>query len=277
MVIKMFAFGSSSGPALLQKRFIWLKLVLLLSFVSGSTTVSVTGKKGGSVTLPCEIEAKEIFRISLNSWSKTIPVCQTEECSGRVFKQGSCDIVIKDLIFTDAGKYILRVFYHNDQPEQKQKIREYQLHIHDEIAVKTGEELKLDVLLPNADKVQHQSTRGTEWVEDWGTTDGVQNKRMTISDGNLIISAFTANDAGTYRILDSEGNILITVTVTESSTESKKKTDSTDKDKTGDMEYQVPVMYWIMSTGLLVYVFLLVLTLVTLTIRKNTPVKTSVI
>ncbi len=80
--------------------------------------------------------------------------------------------------------------------------------------MKIGEELKLDVLLPNADKVQHQSRRSTGWREDWSRTDGVQSERMTIRDRNLIISNFTARDAGTYEVLDSEGNILIMLTVT---------------------------------------------------------------
>uniref|UniRef100_A0A671MI13 Immunoglobulin V-set domain-containing protein n=1 Tax=Sinocyclocheilus anshuiensis TaxID=1608454 RepID=A0A671MI13_9TELE len=86
--------------------------------------------------------------------------------------------------------------------------------VHNEVSVKTGEELKLDVLLSNADKVQHQSRRSTEWMKDWSRTDGVQSERMTIRDRNLIISNFTARDAGTYRVLDPDGEILITVTVT---------------------------------------------------------------
>ncbi len=80
--------------------------------------------------------------------------------------------------------------------------------------MKIGEQLKLDVLLPNADKVQHQSRRSTEWMEVWRRTGGVQRERIIISDGNLNINPFTANDTGSYRVLDSERNLLITVTVT---------------------------------------------------------------
>ncbi|XP_016369586.1 uncharacterized protein LOC107709587 [Sinocyclocheilus rhinocerous] len=252
----------------------WLNLLLLLCFANhcGTSAISVSGKKGGNITLSCEFESREISDISLISRSENIPVCETEECSGRVFKQGNCDIFIKNLSFSDAGKYFMRVYYHNNQTELERLIKTYQLHIQDEVSVKTGEELKLDVLLSNADKVQHQSRRSTEWMKDWSRTDGVQSERITISDGNLIISNFTARDAGTYRVLDPDGEILITVTVTESkypSTESKKKLDSTDKDKTDETE-QVPVIYWIMSAGLLVYAALLVSTLVTLTIQKHT-------
>ncbi|XP_058609747.1 uncharacterized protein LOC131525806 [Onychostoma macrolepis] len=245
----------------------YLNLLLLLCFAnhSGTTTVSVSGQKGGNTVLICEYKAREISDISLKSRSKNIPVCPTEECSGRVFKQRNCDVVIKNLSFSDAGKYFLRVYYINDQAELERQIRTYQLHIHDEISVKIGEELKLDVLLSNADKVQHQSRRSTEWMKVWSRTDGGQSERLNIRDGNLIINPFTANDTGTYRALDSEGSVLITVTVTES----KKKLDSTDKDKTDDTE-QVPVIYWIMSAGLVVYASLLVSTLVALTIQKHT-------
>ncbi len=78
--------------------------------------------------------------------------------------------------------------------------------------MKSGEELKLDVLLTNADKVETNS-RG-EWREVWNRRDGVLDHHMTDTDGNLTIKAFTANDAGIYRVLDSDGGILITVTVT---------------------------------------------------------------
>ncbi len=100
---------------------------------AGTSAVSVSGKKGGNATLSCEFEAREISDISLNSRSKHIPVCQTEECSGRVFKQGDCDVVIEDLRFSDAGKYILRVYYSNDETELKRQIRTYQLHVHGKV------------------------------------------------------------------------------------------------------------------------------------------------
>ncbi|XP_067217457.1 uncharacterized protein [Chanodichthys erythropterus] len=140
-----------------------------------------------------------------------------KNCSGRVFKEGSCDIIIKDLIFSDAGRYILRVYYTNDQRELK-----YHLHIHDEISVETGEQLKMDVLLINADKVERNSSG--EWTEVWTRGHGVSSDRLTDRDGNLTISNFTVSDTGTYRVLDSEGEIWITVTVT--ITESVEKTNN---------------------------------------------------
>ncbi|RXN37576.1 hypothetical protein ROHU_001926 [Labeo rohita] len=198
-----------------------------------STPISVTGEKGGNVTLTCECEANEILDIILSSRSENIPVCQNEECSGRVFKKGNCHIIIKDLRLNDAGKYFVNVYYRNNETELERQIRTYQLHIDDEISVKIGEELKLDVLLPDVDKVEHQSRRSTEWMEVWRSGNGVQSERMIISDRNLIISNFTARDAGTYRVLEPGKEILITVKVRVS----KEKLDDTDKGKTDDTKY----------------------------------------
>lgn len=99
---------------------------------AGTKLVHVTGKKGDSVILPCEFEARQISHYHLSSWSKTIYVCQNEECeseNGRVFKQGNCDVVIKDLSFSDAGKYVLRVNYNNAQSMLERLTLEYYLHI----------------------------------------------------------------------------------------------------------------------------------------------------
>ncbi len=91
----------------------------------------MSGKKGGNVTLTCEFEANKTVQVDLSSESGEIDVCQTENCSGRVFKNATCDVVIKNLTFSDAGKYTLRVHYNNDQTNMAQpKNRRYQLHIH---------------------------------------------------------------------------------------------------------------------------------------------------
>ncbi|CAM4640549.1 unnamed protein product [Leuciscus chuanchicus] len=140
-------------------------------------------------------------------------------------------MIIKDLRFSDAGKYILRVQY-DDQTELERQTLEYQLCIHDEISVKKGEELKLDVLLINTDKVVHCAKRSTGRKEDWSRSHGVRRDRMTIRDRNLIINNFTVTDTGTYEVLDSEGEILIMMTVTESSTESKDGLNYINDDKT---------------------------------------------
>ncbi|XP_052389117.1 uncharacterized protein LOC127935357 isoform X2 [Carassius gibelio] len=194
---------------------------------AGNPFISVSGKKRGSVTLRCEHEDSNIVQIDLITQSEIISVCETEECRGRVFKEGNCDVVIKNLIFSDAGKYTLRIYNNNDQTELK-----YQLHIDDEISVKTGEELKMSVLVSDADKVKTNSSG--EWKEVWTRDHGVQSDRMNDdNDGNLIIKSFLDSDAGTYRVLDTEGEILITVTVTES----KKKLEQTDKEQTDDTKY----------------------------------------
>uniref|UniRef100_A0A8C2FN15 Uncharacterized protein n=1 Tax=Cyprinus carpio TaxID=7962 RepID=A0A8C2FN15_CYPCA len=98
-----------------------------------------------------------------------------------------------------------------------------------DISVKIGEELKLDVLLPNARQVMHQNISSTEWKKVWKKDSKSRvnrvNDRLNDSNGTLSIKEFTADDAGTYRVLGFEGEILITVTVTDeksiSSTESR--------------------------------------------------------
>ncbi|XP_016382428.1 uncharacterized protein LOC107719523 [Sinocyclocheilus rhinocerous] len=221
-------------------------IIMLMNkdYDDGNTSKPVSGEKGGNVTLTCESEANNIVHTELFSRSEDIDVCQDEECSVRVFKEGNCDVVIKNLSFSDAGKYYLRVYYNNDQTELERLIRTYQLHIHDEITVKTGEELKMSVLLSNADKVEKSSSG--EWREVWSRTDGVQSDQMNENDENLIFKVFMDRDAGTYRVLDYERNILIAVTVTESGTESKDKLSFTNKDKTNGTEQHTK---WIVSVG----------------------------
>ncbi|CAM4640661.1 unnamed protein product [Leuciscus chuanchicus] len=227
-------------------------LLLLLCFISysGSSTKAVSGIKGGNFTLSCGSEDREIVEIRLYSRSKIIRVCEKKNCSGRVFKEGSCDVFIKDLIYSDAGKYFLHVYYTNDQTEVKRQIREYHLHIHDEISVKKGEDLKLDVLLINADKVERNSSEG--WTEVWTRGHGVNSDRLTVSDETLIINEFTDTDTGTYRVLDYEGETLITVSVTDW----KGNLIDTDEDKTDDTEHR---NHWMLPVGLTVFLLLVIL------------------
>ncbi|XDV33523.1 hypothetical protein PO909_003909 [Leuciscus waleckii] len=227
---------------------------------SGTTTISVKGKKGGKITLKCDDKAKDIVYTDLSRF-KSILSCQNEECesesesqNGRVFKEGSCDVVIKDLRLSDAGKYILRVYYSNDKAQVKRQIRTYRLYFHDEISVKKGEELKLDVLLINADKVVHWAKRSTGRKEDWSRSHGVRRDRMNIRDRNLIINNFTATDAGTYEVLDSEGEILIMITVTESKDKRNYINDDTQQ-HTSPLPSEA---YWIVPVELSVCLLILV-------------------
>ncbi len=84
----------------------------------------------------------------------------------------------------------------------------------DEISVKIGEELKLDVLLTNTKKVVHQNKISTEWTEVWKRRGGVRSDRLIVRDGNLTINEVKTSDAGSYRVLDFDDEILIRVTVT---------------------------------------------------------------
>ncbi|XP_039546960.1 uncharacterized protein LOC120492779 [Pimephales promelas] len=230
--------------------------LLLLYFIiySGSSSISVSGKKGGIVTLSCGSEDREIVEIRLYSVSKHIPVCEERNCSGRVFKEGSCDVIINDLIYRDAGKYFTYIYYINDQRELEHQTKEYLLHIHGEICVKKGEDLKLDVLVTKADKVERNS--GSGWTVLWRRGHVVSNDGLSVSEQTLIISNFTANDSGTYRALDSNNEALITVTVTESVTNSKGNLNNTEEAKTDDTEHR-PVDHWMLPVGLTVVLLVL--------------------
>ncbi|XP_052389115.1 uncharacterized protein LOC127935356 isoform X3 [Carassius gibelio] len=224
---------------LMFRCFNLLLLLFCQVYHSETSSISVSGEKGGNIRLRCEHEDDNIVQIDLfklsDNISRFISVCETEECSGRVFKEGNCDVVIKNLIFSDAGKYTLDIYYDNDQTElepnndrtvpREQKKWTYQLHIHDEISVKTGEELKMSVLVSDADKVKTNSSG--EWKEVWTRDHGVQSDRMNDdNDGNLIIKSFLDSDAGTYRVLDTEGEILITVTASGTELLEKHKNDT---------------------------------------------------
>ncbi|RXN38958.1 hypothetical protein ROHU_000656 [Labeo rohita] len=91
------------------------------------------------------------------------------------------------------------------------------IEITDDFFVKTGKKLKLDVLLPDARQVLHQNKTTAEWKEVWKRDRKkrvrVTHDRMNDRDGTLTITEFMADDAGTYRVMDFEGEILITVTV----------------------------------------------------------------
>lgn len=107
---------------------------IILYVFAGSITRSVKGIKGGNATLSCQFEAKDIHYIDLSRLTSILS-CQNEECesesesqNGRVFKTGSCAVIIKNLRLSDAGKYILRVYYTNTQAEVKRQIMTYRLH-----------------------------------------------------------------------------------------------------------------------------------------------------
>ncbi|KAK7124190.1 hypothetical protein R3I94_018524 [Phoxinus phoxinus] len=225
-----------------------LNLLPLFCFINysetppvGNALVTVTGKKGSNITLLCTFEANEISQVDLIRESDDLEVCKDQKnCSGRIFREGSCDVVIKDLRFGDAGKYILRVHYKKDQEVRREKEeRTFQLQILDEISVQKGEDLELDVLLINADKVERSSSSG--WTELWTRGHGVSSDRLTVSNQTLTISNITVNDTVTYRVLDSDNETLITVTVTESGKGSKEKLDTEDDHKPNEQNIGIIV------------------------------------
>lgn len=84
----------------------------------------------------------------------------------------------------------------------------------DEISVKIGSNSTLDILMPYAYYVMHQNNTSTVWEEVWKRGQGVRSYHLNDSDGKLTLNAFASSDAGKYKVVDSEGKILITVTIT---------------------------------------------------------------
>lgn len=84
--------------------------------------------------------------------------------------------------------------------------------------MKIGERLKLDVLLPDAYQVMHQNKSSTEWKKVWiresKSRVNVNHDQLNDSYRTLTIKQFMSDDVGTYRVLDFDDEILITVTVT---------------------------------------------------------------
>lgn len=71
--------------------------------------------------------------------SKSVLHCQNGKCENKtenvqgICKEGVCDIIIKNLSFSDAGKYILRFIYTNDPTEKMQQNKTYQLQIYGKV------------------------------------------------------------------------------------------------------------------------------------------------
>ncbi|XP_048066981.1 uncharacterized protein LOC125280466 isoform X2 [Megalobrama amblycephala] len=177
---------------------------------------------------------------------------------------GACDVIIKDLRLSDAGKYILNVYDINAKSVLEPQIRTYQLHIYGDISVKIGERLKLDVLLPDAHQVMHQNKSSTEWKEVWiresKSRVNVNHDRPNNRYGTLTIKEFTSDDEGTYRVLDFDGEILITVTVTESKGKLKNTDDNKKNNHWG--------LFWSAGLFVLVVFSLPVLILIAAIIKK---------
>ncbi|TRY97374.1 hypothetical protein DNTS_032896 [Danionella cerebrum] len=184
------------------------------AFQTDPVLLFVCGRRGGNVTLPCQSELREITALSFERTSGNIPLCETEEgCSGRARKRGTCDVLITDLIFSDAGRYSALIYHRDDESELQRVMRTYHLQVHEERLAEAGRPLELEVLLAGADQVQHQDESGSERKQIWRRNTRIQKDGVEIRDERLIISSFTAADAGEYTVLEDDGEMLISVSV----------------------------------------------------------------
>lgn len=237
-------------------------LTFLLFIFPGASSLTVAGQIGGSITLPCNSSNREDFSTLLTFGPKiAYGFNQDKYYEDRVHESGSCDLILQDLKSTDAGKYISKVYASGQLPN----IYTYDIHVYVTLTGQKGEELMFDDLPREAENVTHLTNASC--TEVWRRGQGVLTDRLIDKNGCLTIKNFTSSDAGTYRVLNSTEEILVTVRVTEFRTESKDKLDSTHEDETLDTE-RVPVWGWILI-GMVALVALIVFAAIMIRQRLN--------
>ncbi|KAF4100998.1 hypothetical protein G5714_019194 [Onychostoma macrolepis] len=163
-------------------------LTLSLAFVlPGAASVPVEGQKGDNITLPC-LKTREDFTTLLKFGSKTAyGAGQDGHFRGRVHESGSCDLILQGLKTTDAGKYMADVYDNSGVISSNS----YDVH------------------------VKVSLTGRKDCTEVWRRGQGVLTDRLTHKNDRLSIESFSSSGAGTYRVLNSTGGILVTLTLTE--------------------------------------------------------------
>ncbi|XP_058609731.1 uncharacterized protein LOC131525796 isoform X1 [Onychostoma macrolepis] len=199
-------------------------LIISLLFISpGASSLTVEGRKGGNITLPCSLTNREDLTTVLTFGPiKAYGAHQDKWYKDRVHKTGSCNLILQDLKTTDAGKYVSQVFANG----QLLNIYTYDVHLKVTLTGQKGEELMFE--LPREAESVEQIT-DTNSKEVWRRGEGVPTDWLSTE-------SFSSSDTGTYRVLNSTGGILVTVTVTESSTGLMDRMDHTHEDEPHDRE-----------------------------------------
>ncbi|XP_052388692.1 uncharacterized protein LOC127935121 [Carassius gibelio] len=184
-------------------------LFFLPSVLSGADSLPVVGQMGGSITLKCNSDNTQDPILTFGT-RIAYGVNQDEHFRDRVHKTDTCDLILQDLKTTDAGKYLLKGFVEGEPLFPYS----YELSVDVKLTAREGEEVKLADLPGDAESVEHLSNTGSTDV--WRRRMGVLTDRLMDKDGHLIIRSYTSRDTGTYRVLNSTGGVLVTVTLTES-------------------------------------------------------------
>ncbi|XP_067267535.1 uncharacterized protein [Chanodichthys erythropterus] len=182
-------------------------LTFLLLCLPGAAALNLQGQKDGSVTFPCPSTRANVS-VRLTYGPKiAYGISQNREYHGRMQKSGNCNLTLQKLRTTDAGRYVLHLYANG----VSSSTNSYDVHITYYISGWKGTELTFDELPHEAERVEHYSATG--WTEMWKR--GRDVNRLTDKNGFLTINNFTSSDAGTYRVLNEEGGILVTVIITE--------------------------------------------------------------
>ncbi|KAG7457612.1 hypothetical protein MATL_G00229020 [Megalops atlanticus] len=134
------------------------------------------------------------------------------EVPGKGFEQGDCSLCLRELRFSDAGLY--ESFIAVGDGKMRSFIRSVQLVVRDHKyreSLREGEDLVLKLHTPEAMTVVFQGSGQPEWGVVWerGAQEG--SRGVLNGDKELIITGVQMKDAGTYKVMDSQGLAVSTV------------------------------------------------------------------
>ncbi|XP_064204963.1 galectin 17 isoform X2 [Anguilla rostrata] len=136
------------------------------------------------------------------------------EVKPRSFEEGDCSLLLREVRFSDAGPYESFI----SVGKRRRFIRSVELNVRDHKSKETvveGQQLKLKLHTTQAATVVFQRNReagaNVIWQRGGG---GSRQGHLTEGERELILSAVTLEDSGTYRVLDPDGLAVSTVHLT---------------------------------------------------------------
>ncbi|XP_036372204.1 galectin 17 [Megalops cyprinoides] len=128
------------------------------------------------------------------------------------FEHGDCSLCLRELRFSDAGLY--ESFVAVGDGRTRSFIRSVQLAVRDHKyreSLREGGDLVLKLHTPEAMTVVFQGSGQPEWGVVWerGAQEG--SRGVLNGDKELIITGVQMKDAGTYKVMDSQGLAISTV------------------------------------------------------------------
>ncbi|XP_030645142.1 galectin 17 [Chanos chanos] len=148
---------------------------------------------------------------------------------------GNCSLLLQDIRFSDAGRYESYLVVGQSSIKTRRFIQSVQLSVFDHKDTKTvkiGEKLELDLHTQQATTVVFQGGDNSEWKVVWNRdSKGPVSGEMRRRGMRVVMEQVGKSDAGIYKVLDSQGLALSTVTisVTETIESTVKETNLSEK------------------------------------------------